>query len=83
MKYVESSNIDAIQYLKSEKKLVIMFKNGNSYEWNKVPMTKYKALMESDSKGRYFNNNIKGKYRGKKLKGNNDTFNDVKDFFEL
>ena len=78
-----SSNIEAITYLKPEKLLRINFKNGSVYEWKKVPLTKYKKLLEAESKGKYFSREIKGKYTSTKIKDKEELYNDLKDFFDI
>lgn len=77
---VESSNIEAIDYSKSNRVLKIWFKNGSLYKYNDVNLQTYKQLKEATSVGKFYNNVIKGKFRGEKLKGkdlNYNTFNDL------
>lgn len=83
MEYVESSNIEAISYLKAEKILKIHFKNGSVYEWSDVPARKYKKLLEAESKGSCFAKEIKGKYTSTKIKDKDLMYNDIKDFFDI
>lgn len=83
MEYVKSSNIEAISYLKKEKKLRIYFKNGSVYQWSRVPVSKYNALLEAESKGKYFNEKIKGTHTSRKIKGKDEVFTDIKGFFDL
>lgn len=83
MEHVESSNIEAISYLKAEKILKIHFKNGSVYEWKDVPVRKYNRLMEAESKGSFFSKEIKGKYTSNKLKSKDLMYNDIKDFFDI
>lgn len=81
MEYVKSSTIEAISYLKKTKKLRISFKSGAVYQWSRVPLKKYKGLLESESKGRYFSQEIKGRYSSVKIKDKDVLINDSKDFF--
>lgn len=81
MEQVKSSTIQAVSYLKKVKKLKISFKSGAVYEWKRVPLKKYKGLLESESKGRYFTKEIKGKYSSTKLKDKDPIINDSMDFF--
>lgn len=84
MDYVTSSNIDAMTYLKLDKTLRINFKNGSVYEWKGISSKKYDAMLEAESKGKYFAKNIKGQYPSKKIKDADKKFNgDLKDFFNI
>ena len=64
---VESSNINAVGYDTSFGGLVVEYKNGNKYMYEKVPMEVYDNLMKADSKGRFVNENVKGKFEYKKI----------------
>ncbi len=84
MEHIEKSSvIEAISYTKIDKKLKISFKSGAVHEWTGVPFTKYQKLLEAESKGSYFSLNIKGKYNGVKIKGKDEVYNDIKDFFDI
>ena len=63
---VESSNIEGVSYSEGTETVYVKFKNGTVYEYEGVPISIYLDLMESDSKGKFFNSNIKNagfKYR--------------------
>ena len=62
MQQVESSNIEAIGYDEMAGELVVQFKTGRSYRYSDIDLDEYNGLMESESKGRYFAQNIKGIY---------------------
>ena len=64
MTKVESSTIIAIGY--DNKKLEIQFKNG-TYRYSDVEKEVYDNLLKSESKGKYFYKNIKGKYRFERI----------------
>jgi hypothetical protein len=55
---VQSSNIKAVAFEKD--KLYVTFLNGKSYSYDATE-DDYKQLMESASKGKHFNTNIKGR----------------------
>ncbi len=59
---IKSSTIKAIAYDPDEKKLWLTFKSENLYEYNDVEREIADALVEAESKGKYFNQNIKDKY---------------------
>lgn len=61
---VESSNIAAIGYDGPSKTLRIKFREkGRIYDYLDVPLRKYCALMQAESKGTYFAEQIKPIYK--------------------
>lgn len=65
---VESSNIESIGYEEETKILIVEFKSGSAYSYAGVPSIVFKKMLESDSKGRFLNNNIKPIFLATKLK---------------
>ncbi len=59
---VESSLIAKVGYAKDTRLLEIEFRSGALYRYRQVPEPTYLALMSAVSKGRYFSNNIRGKF---------------------
>jgi hypothetical protein len=59
---VDSSLIDRVSYDADTETLTITFDNGHVYDYQDVPQKVYDGLMKAESKGRYFNQHIKGKY---------------------
>lgn len=62
---VNSSNIDAIGY--ENELLVIRFLTGSVYIYSGVPKEVFDALSAAESKGKFLNLEIKGKYSYYKL----------------
>ena len=60
-KKINSKFIESIGYDNLTKELQVLIK-GKAYSHYEVPETVYSALMESKSKGGYYNKNIRGKY---------------------
>jgi hypothetical protein len=56
---VESSVIDAVGY---SRVLEIRFESGRIYQYYNVPEEIFEGMMQAESKGRYFNANIRGKF---------------------
>ena len=56
---VESSNIAAVGYDETTKKLTVNFKNGSSYIYADVEKEKAQAIVGADSVGKYLNAHIK------------------------
>lgn len=54
-----SSNILEIGYDKSSKRLQVKFSSGGIYDYFPVEEDKFNALMGSDSRGKYLNDEIK------------------------
>jgi len=65
---VESSNVESIGYDEDSKTLIVEFKSGSTYSYNGVPSIVYKKMLESESKGKFLNNNIKPVFLATKLK---------------
>jgi KTSC domain len=59
---VESSVIGEVGYNASYRTLEILFRNGAIYLYYFVPQDVHDALLAADSKGTYFNKQIKGAY---------------------
>lgn len=62
---VTSSNIRAIGY--EPETLEVEFNNGSVYQYLGVPVNEHESIMNADSKGKYFNANIKNSYTCTKL----------------
>jgi hypothetical protein len=55
----ESSVIGAVGH---SRVLEIQFESGRVYQYFNVPEDVYEEMLNSDSKGKYFNSHIRGKY---------------------
>ena len=67
MKKVESTMIAEVGYDNAEILLVRFRSNGALYAYYDFPKEEYNALMSADSKGSFFNQNIRDKYSYEKL----------------
>lgn len=67
MHEVESSNVKAIGYETATNTLVVGYLSGLKYEYSNVPANVFDELLESVSKGKYMNQNIKGQYEGRRV----------------
>lgn len=59
---VESTNITAIGYDEKMNQLHVQFNSGAEYVYNEVPPAVYQEFLDAESKGRYLNERIKGRY---------------------
>jgi hypothetical protein len=59
MQQIESTVIQAAGYARV---LEIEFQSGRIYQYYEVDEAVYQAFLESDSKGRYFNAHIRGRF---------------------
>lgn len=59
---VDSSSIQAVGYLKDEAKLCVRFVSHKTYIYMGVPLETYRELMRTESKGRYFNREVRDSY---------------------
>lgn len=57
--------LDSIGYEKNV--LEVRFNNGGLYQYRDVPETVLASLMRAESKGRFFNQNIRGRYPSVRL----------------
>lgn len=62
-----SSVISHFSYDVKSHQLVITFRTGMVYAYQKVPLAVFKMLKAAGSKGRYFNHHIKDKFAFSKL----------------
>jgi KTSC domain-containing protein len=62
MEWVDSSSIDQIGYDEDNRELWIRFKSGETYAHSDVPATTHEEIMRADSKGSYFNREVKPNY---------------------
>jgi len=62
---IKSSNLKAVGY--ESEILEVEFLNGGVYEYSEVPQENYDGLMAALSKGKYYNQYIKGQFPSKKL----------------
>ncbi len=60
---VESDVIHAIGYDPEIQLLEIIFNSGRIYQYREVPPQVYEQFMNAESKGRYFNENIRGEFQ--------------------
>lgn len=66
MKYVQSSNIEAIGYDSEAQELHVRFIASGSYIYSGVPEHVYEEFMNAPSHGSYLNRMIKGVYQFQK-----------------
>jgi len=64
---MKSSNLSEIDYEPTTKTLIVNFHSGGSYKYVNVLMPTISELIVSESQGKYFNQNIKGKYGESKI----------------
>ena len=66
---VESTTLSAVAYDKPQEVLRLQFCSGVSYEYVNVPVAVHTALLSASSKGRYFNQVIRGRYAYRPVPG--------------
>jgi KTSC domain len=60
---VQSSGLAAVGYSKRRHILEIEFTNGAVYRYVEVPPSVHRLLMLAESKARFYDENVRGKYR--------------------
>lgn len=69
---VESSVIAAVGYSKRLHALEIEFRNGFIYRYEHVAADVYRELLSAESKARYYDQNVRGKYHSVRVKPASD-----------
>lgn len=59
---VLSTNIDMIGYDEDNSQLHVRFNSGAEYVYNEVPPAVFQEFLDADSKGKFLNERIKGRY---------------------
>lgn len=58
----QSSNIDRYRYHKLTEILEVQFRSGATYEYYRVPISRYDELNDAPSKGKYLSESIRDVY---------------------
>jgi hypothetical protein len=67
MPHVESSAIERVDYRQDRHELLVTFTTGRKYIYFDVPAPIYRYFLSADSRGRYFNFNIRDHYDFREL----------------
>lgn len=78
-KSVDSSAIEEVYYNANDRSLYLVMTGGSGYRYKDVTLNVYRALVDSNSVGRYYANNIKSNYGPGEYLG---YFNDSDEEFE-
>jgi len=63
MEFIDSSSVEALGYDAAAQELHVLFKTGKTYVYFEVEEFRYQELRMADSKGSYFNREVKTRYR--------------------
>ncbi len=66
---VESRGIAAVGYSKRLRALEVEFHRGGTYRYLGVPASVHRDLLAAESKARFYNRKVRGKYRALRVKG--------------
>jgi hypothetical protein len=64
---VSSSNLNSVGYETESAILEVSFRNGRTYQYYQVPVAVWQGLMSAYSKGRYFADYVKDRYRQRRV----------------
>ena len=64
---VASTTLVSAAYLSDRALLELQFSDGTLYRFFDVPASCFQQLLTSDSKGRYFNSNIRNRFRHQRV----------------
>jgi hypothetical protein len=59
---LESATLASVLYDPVQRRLEVEFRNGKRYLYLQVPLLSYQSLLQADSKGAYFNRNIRNRF---------------------
>ena len=62
-----SSNLKSSEYNTETKELIVEFKKGGKYSYEKVPQQIFTKMRMAESQGSYFSKNIARSYKFKKI----------------
>ncbi|MBA2432986.1 MAG: KTSC domain-containing protein [Chthoniobacterales bacterium] len=65
---VQSRAIAAIGYSRQLRTLEVEFHRGGTYRYLQVPPSVHQQLMAAESKARFYNRKVRGKYRALRVK---------------
>ena len=65
--YVESKLLAASAYDGGKRILYLRFRSGEVYRYFEFPEQQYRELLDAESRGRYFLNNIRNQFRYERL----------------
>mgnify|MGYP003627992990 FL=1 len=63
----DSSNLKRSEYNTQTSELMVEFKKGGKYSYEKVPISIFTKMRMSESQGSYFSKNISKNYKYKKM----------------
>jgi hypothetical protein len=69
MPFVQSSMMTRIEYDEAAAELDITFVSGKTYRYLNVPLHVYVDFLDAESKGAFFNANIKNAFAGAEVAG--------------
>jgi hypothetical protein len=64
---VDSSTLAAVRYLPSSRELEVTFRSGQIYRYLDIPIRVYRELLAAESKGTYYNFNIRNRFSFQQL----------------
>ena len=65
---IDSSAIEAVQYDAARRRLDVELTNRRAYRYFDVPAEVYRSFMAADSKGRFYNDEIRDEYEYARLR---------------
>jgi lysyl-tRNA synthetase class 2 len=69
MPQVHSTAVEAIDYRPKEHQLVVRFASGERYAYDQASEALYRRFLAAESKGRFFQAEVRGRLPYRKLKG--------------
>jgi lysyl-tRNA synthetase class 2 len=64
---IDSTAISSIDYAARHRRLLVRFHSGERYAYDRVPAEVHRSFIEAESKGRFFQAEILGRYPYRRL----------------
>jgi len=64
---VDSTLLLWVLYIPEQRRLRLKFRSGDVYDYSAVPQPIYQILLAAESKGRYFNHDIRDAYPAERI----------------
>lgn len=65
--FTNSSQVSAIEYFPTDKRLEVLYVQGKRYTYAEVPQEVWEAALKAESIGKFLNSEVKGKFQYRQI----------------